>query len=202
MSDEEIIDKILRVYYDHRNDGHDLQDVLNNKIGLIKSATPLEYINIEEKMIRYLLLEVNDKHRTRNYKITNYGKNVQEDGGYIEYNRNKKELERLQRENIQASIDSSKATEKIRRYSNTTKWLVIFQTSLFAGQLIIMCLTYCIETKRRQSDIENQSKPSNAMVTFPANYLQDLKYHLQGIDTVYISNYPNNFNCRKGKNPK
>ncbi|MBP6531733.1 MAG: hypothetical protein KA285_00540 [Bacteroidia bacterium] len=85
MSDDEIIDKVLRVFYDYRQGAHDLYTVLTVNVGAKKDSQ--YYDNIEEKMLRHNLLFTPKDNVDRHYQISELGKNICENGGWFNHNK-------------------------------------------------------------------------------------------------------------------
>lgn len=85
FSDDQIIDKVLMEYYYHKDNAHNLFDVLNNKIGLTVKVTESEYKHIEDLMLMHELFTVTGINPDRLYKISNLGKKIQRKKGWLKH---------------------------------------------------------------------------------------------------------------------
>lgn len=85
FSDDEIIDKVLIEYYHHKDNAHNLFDVLNTRISLSVNVTESEYKHIEDLMLMYELFTVTEINPDRLYKISNLGKKIQRKNGWLKH---------------------------------------------------------------------------------------------------------------------
>jgi len=83
FSDDEIIDKVLGQYYDGKNHSHNLQDVIDDMIGLTVKVTELEYKHIEDLMLMNGLFTDTEIKPDRLYKISTLGKKIQSKKGWL-----------------------------------------------------------------------------------------------------------------------